>query len=212
MIDMTRFGRRAVVALAACTMLATTACVQVDTSKDGKNNDVKIQTPVGGLHVKTNDMAASDVGLPLYPGAVPKDTKGDKDQAADIHLGFGEWQLRVKVVKYHTTDSPQQVLAFYRKALGRYGDVIQCSGNTAVGTPTETREGLGCKDDESQPKDSHPDIKIDTSSQLKAGSKKHQHLVGIENSNAEGTEFSLIVLDLPTGDPLGGKDETRESN
>jgi hypothetical protein len=212
MADMTRFAHKAVVTLAACMMLATVACVQVDTSKDGKNKDVKIQTPVGGLHVKTNDMAASDVGLPLYPGAVPKDTKGDKDQAADVHLGFGEWQLRVKVVKYHTTDSPQQVLAFYRKALGRYGDVIQCNGATPVGTPVQTREGLGCKDDESEPKGNHSDINIDAQSQLKAGSKKHQHLVGIESSNADGTEFSLVVLDLPTGDPLSGKEETRESN
>jgi len=33
--------------------------------------------------------------------------------------------------------------------------------------------------------------------QLKAGSKRHQHIVGFENSKGESTRFVLVALDLP---------------
>ena len=62
-------------------------------------------------------------------------------------MGFGEWELRVKVVNFSTPDSQDKVLAFYKNALTRYGDVITCQGTTPVGTPTETSEGLTCADD-----------------------------------------------------------------
>ena len=63
-----------------------------------------------------------------------------------MHMGFGEWELRVKVVNYSTADSQDKVVAFYKKALGRYGDVITCQDNAPVGTPTTTSEGLTCAD------------------------------------------------------------------
>ena len=53
----------------------------------------------------------------------------------------------MRSVSYGTPDNQDQVMAFYKKALGRYGDVITCQGNTAVGTPVATSEGLTCADD-----------------------------------------------------------------
>jgi hypothetical protein len=41
----------------------------------------------------------------------------------------------------------EQVTAFYKKALGRYGDVITCQGNAAGGHPEKTSEGLDCSDE-----------------------------------------------------------------
>src|ERR1700748_2346755 len=123
-------------------LFAAVGCrIQVDKSKNGDDKNVKIDTPLGGLHVNTDQMSAANVGLPAYPGAqlVEHKDKNDKDkQSADIHIGFGKWQLHVKVVSYQTPDSQDQVLSFYRKALGRYGDVIQCNNGNAVGTPTMT--------------------------------------------------------------------------
>ena len=178
------------VALAA---LFVTGCrIQVDKSKDGQDKNVKVDTPMGGLHVRTNDLTAADVGLPVYPGAqVAPDH--DNDKGADIHMGFGKWQLRVKVVNYQTPDSRDQVMAFYRKALGRYGDVIQCSHDTPVGTPTTTREGLTCGD-------SHKNVQVSQGDDmnLRAGSKHHQHIVGFKNGDSAGsTRFALIELELP---------------
>jgi hypothetical protein len=40
--------------------------------------------------------------------------------------------------------------------------------------------------------------------QLKAGSKRHQHIVGFEEPKDGKTRFALVALDLPTGADKGG--------
>jgi hypothetical protein len=107
--------------------------------------------------------------------------------------------LRVRAVNYSTIDSQDKVTAFYKKALGRYGDVIICQGNSPVGTPTSTSEGLTCSDSSG-----HGNVKIDEKDfgahggfQLKAGSKRHQHILGFEDPLNGKTRFALIALDLP---------------
>ncbi len=196
------------VSIAACVALISFAAlsigcsIAVDKNKSGTDKNVKIETPLGGLHVTSDSTTAADVGLPVYPGAKIS-TKDDKDgkDSADIHVGFGDWQFRLKVVKYQTSDSEDQVLAFYKKALGRYGDVIQCSGHNAVGSPTVTNEGLTCDDSGK----SHQ-VNLDLGQSLKAGSKHHQHIVGIEKTDGPGTTFSLVEIDLPISE--GGKAES----
>jgi len=119
--------------------------VHVDKGSNGEDKTVQVDTPFGGVHVNTDQVSASDLGLPVYPGA--EMVKGDdQHKSADVHLGFGQWQLRVRAVTYATADSKDQVTAFYKKALGRYGDVITCQDKAAVGTPTATGEGLTCAD------------------------------------------------------------------
>jgi hypothetical protein len=130
----------------------------------------------------------------------------DDDKSADIQMGFGEWELRVKVVKYATPDSKDKVAAFYKKALARYGDVIACQDNAPVGTPAVTAEGLACADDKKG-----PHVQVDASGEsygyhsshggfeLKAGSKRHQHIVAFESSAPGRTRFALVSLDLPGG-------------
>ena len=109
----------------------------------------------------------------------------------------------VRAVSYSTPDSQEKVLAFYKKALGRYGDVITCQASTPVGKPVTTSEGLTCADEGKNSRvqiDSDPNGKAyDLSSglQLKAGSKHHQHIVGFENSKSGMTHFALVGLDLP---------------
>jgi len=188
--------KKALAAAIAVGMICVAGCrIQVDKSKDGKDKNVKIDTPLGGLHVRGDETSAADVGLPAYPGAhVAPDKDGDK--SADVHLAFGEWQLRVKVVTYDTDDPQDRVIAFYQKALGRYGDVIRCHGKEPVGMPTVTREGLTCSDDKGN---SQAHVSDDSSLSLKAGSRHHQHIVGIEKSSGPGTRFSLVELQLPEG-------------
>lgn len=190
--------KRTLVFLAAAGLVLVSGCrVQVNKNEDGRDKNVKIDTPFGGLHVRSGDTNAADVGLPVYPGAtLAPDENGDK--SADIHMGFGDWQLTVKVVKYQTPDSQDKVLDFYQKAMGRYGTVIRCQGDAAVGTPTVTQEGLNCAEDEhgkTHVDISHVDISNDLS--LKAGSRHHQHIVGIEKKSGPGTHFALVELQLP---------------
>jgi hypothetical protein len=183
--------------------------VQVDKGSNGEDKKVQVDTPFGGIHVNTDETTASDLGLPVYPGAVVyKDN--DKHKSADVHMGFGEWQLRVRAVSYLTHDTRDQVTAFYKKALGRYGDVISCRNNAPVGTPTMTSEGLTCQDD-----GKNGNVKIDSNDfslhgdfQLKAGSKRHQHLVAFEDSPQGETRFAMVALDLPNFvDQKGGNSD-----
>ena len=205
--------RRSTALLAGLALAAgITGCFRVHVDKDanGEDKDVQVDTPFGGVHVNTNQTSAADLGLPAYPGA-KQVADDDKHKSADVHLGFGEWELRVRAVSYATPDTQDQVTAFYKKALGRYGDVITCQGHTAVGTPTTTHEGLTCADDGDS---AH--VKIDRkdygtgndSFELKAGSRRHQHIVGFKEPKAGQTRFALVALDLPAGtDKDSGKSD-----
>jgi hypothetical protein len=172
--------------------------VNVEKGANGEDKNVRVDTPFGGVHVNTGETSAADLGLPVYPGA-QQVADEDKHKSADVQLGFGEWTLRVRAVSYATDDSKEQVTAFYKKALGRYGDVIICQGNTPVGSPSTTSEGLTCQDDKNSK------VKVDNGDygasrnglSLKAGSKRHQHIVGFEEPKDGKTRFALVALDLP---------------
>src|SRR6266702_4626037 len=171
--------------------------VHVDKDSNGKEKTVQVDTPFGGVHVNTDQISAADLGLPVYPGA--NQIKDDENhKSADVHLGFGEWQLRVKAVSYATPDSKEKVEAFYKKALARFGDVITCQGNSPVGTPAVTHEGLTCAVNGKDSKMKFNNNDFHSESQLKAGSKRHQHIVGFESPKDGKTRFVLVALDLPT--------------
>jgi hypothetical protein len=187
-------ARQTVAAVVALSLVMMTGC-RIDSHKDGDNDNVKIATPFGGMQVKTNDAVVKEgMGLPVYPGA-ERVKKHDNDSgSADVNLSFGSFQLRVKAASYRSTDTPDKLAAFYRQALARYGDVIQCSNNKPVGTPTRTSEGLTCDNE----KDKNVKVNEDLSGkvELKAGSKQHQHIVSIDPEGS-GTKFGLVALDLP---------------
>jgi hypothetical protein len=188
--------------LLACLALAAgvAGCrIHVDKDANGQEKNVQVDTPFGGVHVNTDQTTAEDLGLPAYPGAQMVKDKDDH-QSADVHMGFGEWELRVRAVSYETPDNKDQVVAFYKKALGRYGDVITCENNAPVGTPTKTGEGLTCADDSH-----HHHVNVEAGSyntsngglQLKAGSERHQHIMGFDSPENGQTRFELVALDLP---------------
>ena len=195
---MTTVLRRSLLPLLLLTLpLATVGCsVRVDKSGEGNDKKVKIDTPLGGIHVNTNHPPGS-TGIAPYPGAtLAADHDGDKD--ADVRLGFGAWQLHVQVEHYTTSDDRDKVLAYYRKSLSRYGDVIECRGEQAVGLPEKTAEGLTCADTD---KSGH----VHTDHEgllLKAGSRRRQHIVALDKTDpasSDGpTSFALIALDLPS--------------
>ncbi|HLI03748.1 MAG TPA: hypothetical protein VKU93_05700 [Terracidiphilus sp.] len=200
----------AAVGLLAAVCLGLAGCrVHVDKDANGQDKNVQVDTPFGGVHVNTGQISAADLGLPVYPGAQIVPDK-DNDKSADVHMGFGHWELRVKTVNYSTPDSQDKVEAFYRKALGRYGDVITCQNNAAVGKPAVTAEGLSCQDNGRNQPNVHVNMgdrnyggssnKNDL--ELKAGSPHRQHIVGFEAPVNGQTRFSLVYLELP--DDAGG--------
>lgn len=189
--------------LVAATLIAGVSMMaagcRVDEHKNGENQDVKIATPFGGMSVKTNDAGAIDgLGLPVYPGATPVKTDEDGDHSngsADVNMSFAGFSLKVKAARYRTTDSPEKVMDFYRKALGRYGVVLDCVNNRPTGEPSKTPEGLTCAEDG---KKKHVYTVAGSSSkhELKTGSEQHQHIVAIDPDGA-GAKFNIVALDLP---------------
>ena len=175
--------------------------VRVDKDANGKEKTVQVDMPFGGVHVNTDQTTAADVGLPSYPGAVA--VKDDEHKSADVHMGFGEWQLRVRAVNLESPDGRDKVMDYYKQAMARYGDVLVCQNHQPVGTPKVTSQGLTCEDNEKGAKmeiDGRKNGVMDrTQLALKAGSKRHQHIVGFEDPQNGRTRFVLVALDLPAG-------------
>lgn len=205
-------------AMAAFTLsFALVGCmVHVDKDQNGNEKKVEVDSPFGHVHVNTDQTTPADLGLPAYPGAAQVNDDGD-NKSADVNVGFGQWEIKVKAISYVTPDSRDKVVDFYKKALGHFGTVISCQNSVPVGKPTITSEGLTCEQGDGT---SHG-IKITTDKnskgisinsgnqghdfELKAGSKHHQHIVGFENSTDGKTHFSLISVDLPADLDSGKK-------
>jgi hypothetical protein len=194
----------------AASLFSIAGChVQVDKDKNGDDKNVKVDTPLGGLHVRANQTTAADLGLPEYPGAtIAPDHEGDK--SADVHMGFGHFQMRVRVVTYVTADDQKKVLAFYKNALGRFGGVLECDGTHPVGSLTITSEGLSCREG------NHVHVNTDgeyhglddeSGLSLRAGSKRHQHILAFKTTS-QGTKYSLVDLELPEGLAELGSDKS----
>jgi len=148
------------------------------------------------LDVHANSHAtAKEIGLPVYPGATLYKDKDSDSSAADLGFVLNSFHFGVQAVSYVTTDTPEQVLAFYRKPLGKYGEVLECDHGKPVGTLTATKSGLTCGDKE------HGHIQVngtgDDDHELRAGKPDHFWLVGIDSSEAGKTKFGLVALVLP---------------
>ena len=195
---------------ASFVLLATLACVgcHVESNKKGNGDNVKVDTPFGGLQVKTNDAAPTDgIGLPVYPGATPvKKKDGNKDDgSADVNMSFGAFKMRIKAASFHSEDSPEKIAAFYRAALAQYGDIIQCNHGNPVGTPTQTSQGLTCDNK----KNNHFSDTTSGDLELKTGSQQHQHIVALDH-DGPGTKIGLVALDLPGHMSFGDNDDDKQ--
>ena len=43
--------------------------IHTEKGANGEDKNVQVDTPFGGIHVNTDQTTASDLGLPVYPGA-----------------------------------------------------------------------------------------------------------------------------------------------
>ena len=193
-----RVWRAGAVVMGLAATMALEGCrIETHKNSDGDDKNVRIATPFGGLSVKSDEsVTASGMGLDVYPGATQEKKEKGHDGAADVNLSFGSFHLGVKAVSFTTPDAPDKVLAFYREKMGRFGTVILCRNDEAVGSPSRTQDGLSCEDDKKHGMhvNSHTDNR--DKRELKAGSKQHQHIVEVE-TRGTGTKFGLVMLDLP---------------
>ncbi|MFL6305270.1 MAG: hypothetical protein ACJ72H_17195, partial [Candidatus Sulfotelmatobacter sp.] len=138
------------------------------------------------LNLHANSHAtAKNIGLPMYPGATPFKEKDSDSSSADLGLVLNSLRVNVQVASFVTSDSPQQVLRFYRKPLAKYGEVLECNHGKPVGSLTVTKSGLTCGDHKSE------GTTVDGSDgdELRAGTPEHFRIVGIDSTPPPKTKF-----------------------
>ena len=148
-----------------------------------------VRSSMGDMHVG-KDANAEKQGLPLYPGARPKQEK-DNDP-----LNFGiltdSFGMKLMVAKYESDDPPAKIIDFYRGKLKKFGKVLEChskhDGNVDVHDNSEASKDS--KDKELKcDEDSGPVV------ELKVGKEDNQHVVAIEPGDAsKGSTFSLVYV------------------
>jgi hypothetical protein len=144
------------------------------------------QDEKGAGLVISPEAKAKDVGLAIYPGSKPHKEKNDDSTSANLGLWGGGSGFKLAVLKMETADSPARVAEYYKKALAKYGTVLDCSKSSGKPENSETDDSskvLTCGND-----------KAEAGGMLfKSGTKDKQHIVGIQPLG-NGTFYQLVYV------------------
>ena len=173
--------------LAAVAVVLVLAACSMKVDDKGENKNVDIRTPLGALKVRTNPTPA-EIGLSVYPGAKQK-MEGDDRNAANVNISSSIFGVKVLVIAYHTEDAPDKVIAYYKKDLAKYGNVLECKGH---GHNTEMDFGHD-KDEKPKPLTCGDDKGDGKSMELKAGMSDNFHLVAVEPKD-NGSDFAIVYV------------------
>jgi hypothetical protein len=130
---------------------------------------------------------AKDVGLPAYPGA--RGHKDEKDDSPSVQMGLwgSSFGFKLAVMKMESNDAPEKIAEFYKKALAKYGTVLNCSDPSQKASAKEKSgpsNKLECDDDKPEK----------GGLVFKAGTKEKQHVVAIQ-ANGQGSLFQLVYVE-----------------
>jgi hypothetical protein len=182
---------------AFCTALGVAALISANLARAaGGNHGAQDKDGAGVTFSK--QATPKDVGLPAYPGA--KARKDEKDDSASVQMGLwgGSFGFKLAVLKMESNDAPEKIAEFYKKALAKYGTVLNCSDGSQK-TDGKDKSGssnrLECDDD-----------KPEKGGLLyKAGTKEKQHIVAVQ-ANGTGSLFQLVYLEAR------GDDKDKKAN
>jgi hypothetical protein len=169
-------------------ILATPLAFGQNTSKAAEKQDKDKSSGKSVGFILSEDASAKDVGLPIYPGAHRLKDTSDDSSALQMGLWGGSTGFKLVLLKLESDDSPEKVAGFYRKALARYGRVLDC-GKASVSRGKSDAAG----DSETKCGDDRPSA---GGFALKAGTKQSQHIVAVE-PNGRHTRISLVYLWTP---------------
>ena len=162
------------VATIATLVLAVSAC---STGRADPENEFEAS-------FKVSDRATpADVGLPAYPGAKSHREADDSSSAANLGLATPMFGFKVVAVKLESADRPERVAAFYRRALSKYGKVLECSEATQGKAGPQGE--LDCDTDESG----------QDGIVYKVGTEQNQRIVAIK-PHGKGTQFDLVYVNI----------------
>jgi hypothetical protein len=172
-------------------LLALTGCtVHESKGQNGKNDNVDIRTPAGSLSVRSGDVDVKDTGLTVYPGARVKSRANDKDENANVNLSMFGYGVKVVAVKFDSDDAADKVTDYYRKELGKYGNVIQCQTGDSDFSYHKHKNGddpVTCDH-----------VGTGSTRELKAGTENNQHVVAVKPRSG-GCEFDLVYVRVHDG-------------
>jgi len=153
-------------------------------AQDKKDSDANKSDGESIGFIASKNASAKEVGLPLYPGS--RRHKDDSDDSASVQLGAwgGSSGFKLVVLKMESDDAPGKVTAFYRKALSKYGKVLNCSDSATTVEKDKSSNGLDCDSD-------HPE-KGETV--LKSGTKEMQHIASVK-TNGNGSVYDLVYVE-----------------
>ena len=148
------------VALAAAAFATVSAARADDVSIHGSLN-ANINAGID-VHAQAS---LAEIGLPAYPGATLVVDRQHRRDGGNVSLSLwgGEFGMKLNVAKFQTGDSIDAVQAFYRDALARYGQVVDCGGMSVSASASDSRTELrlGCDKNERGPE--HHVLKVGAS-------------------------------------------------
>ena len=142
--------------------------------------------------ILSDEATAKEVGLPVYPGARPHKDQDNDTPALQMGLWGKSSGFKLVVLKLESDDAPEKVAAFYRKALAKYGQVVDCGRASSAASDdakSNSSDPLDCKSDRPQ----------NGGFTLKAGTKEKQHVVGIQRDGSRSL-FQLVYVETPKSD------------
>ena len=188
-----RFSNALIPVAAVFVLTGCSINVKKDSNDKDQDKKVDIDTPFGGIHV-SKGADVRDTGLPVYPGAKPKeksDSDSNDEKSANVDISTSAFGLKVVAIEYQSSDAPSKVIAFYKDKLKQFGNVLEChtSGtNHSYGHSSHkgnsSSEELKCEGDDNG-----------KTIELKAGTESNQHVVSIDPQD-KGSDFALVYVRL----------------
>jgi len=168
-------------------LVALTGCsVTTHDKGNGKKDDVDIRTPFGSLSVKEGATDVKDTGLSLYPGARSAKDVDDDHHSANVNISSSLFGLKVVALKYQSDDSSDKVLAFYRKEMGKYGKVVDCTGGFNMNFHHRDKDAeVTCSGNEGSGHEYKEELKV--------GTENNQRILAIK-PRGNGSEFALVYV------------------
>jgi hypothetical protein len=161
---------------------------------DSQDKPFDVQSSIGDMHVG-KDAGAEKQGLPLYPGARPKQEKdNDPVNFGILTESFG---MKLMVAKYESDDAPAKIVDFYRGKLKKYGKVLECHSQKHGGDVEVHDDDKDSKDKDKDSKELKCEQDSGPVTELKVGNEDNQHVVAVEPGDAgKGSTFALVYVHM----------------
>lgn len=175
-----------------CVMLGVLALMQAGAARARAVRGTQDQDKDGAGVVFSKQATSKEVGLPVYPGS--KAHKDEKDDSPSIQMGLwgSTFGFRLAVMKMESNDAPERIAEFYKRALAKYGTVLNCSDPSY-------KDGAKDKGGSSNKLECDDDKPEKGGLVFKAGTKEKQHVVGIQ-PNGQGSLFQLVYVEAHSDD------------